>query len=137
MHDSSGREGNWTAQRRDCVIESSKERSSRCDDIRCVILLDTNRSSSMGQNVSVEEGAGNDQRRPDEHSEEPSPGHQKRRSKHQFYISNGDLETVGDLDSILQAIKVSPSPSESGGAFRKHGVIRREHTNVQRSGGSR
>ena len=85
----------------------------------------------MGQSVSVEEGEGNEQRRPDEPAEEPSLGHQKKRSKHQFYISNGDLETVGDLDSILQAIRVSPSPSESGGVFRKSGVICREYANVQ------
>ena len=58
----------------------------------------------MGQNVSVEEGSGAEQR---EVEEQPGvlPGPQKKRSKHQFFVSNGDLETVGDLDSILQAIQ--------------------------------
>ena len=70
----------------------------------------------MGQNVSVEEGSGAEQR---EVEAQPGvlPGPQKKRSKHQFFVSNGDLETVGDLDSILQAINVSSVTPDSGGSI--------------------
>lgn len=78
----------------------------------------------MGQNISTEEGSENEQRELDE---QPGvlPKTQKKQNKHQFFISNGDLETVGDLDSILQAINVSPVSPDSGGSIGENIMISR------------
>ena len=66
----------------------------------------------MGQNISSE---GSEGRSPTS-NETPQQGNTKRRINHEFFLSNGDLETVGDLDSILQAISIKPiSPEEEGG----------------------
>ena len=58
----------------------------------------------MGQNASAEEKVDT----PDISGGSPKP--QVKHRNHEFFISNGDLETVGDLDSVLQAINVSPTP---------------------------
>ena len=58
----------------------------------------------MGQHASAEEKVDT----PDVSGDSPKP--QVKHRNHEFFISNGDLETVGDLDSVLQAINVSPTP---------------------------
>lgn len=65
----------------------------------------------MGQNQSAEDlddtshSAG----------QTPRDDNTSKRHTHEFYVSNGDLETVGDLDSILQAISITPKASEEQG----------------------
>ena len=58
----------------------------------------------MGQNGSVEEKWDTNVR------EKSNSQSQSNHHSHEFFISNGDLETVGDLDSVLQAINVTPTP---------------------------
>ncbi len=65
----------------------------------------------MGQNQSAEESEET------LHSvgQKPRDENTSKRHTHEFYVSNGDLETVGDLDSILQAISITPKASEEQG----------------------
>lgn len=67
----------------------------------------------MGQNQSAEESSET------LHSPGPSPRDEKSRKRHthEFFVSNGDLETVGDLDSILQAISLTPKSTEDESGF--------------------
>lgn len=68
----------------------------------------------MGQNISSE---GSGESSPTSSDTTPQEN-TKRRTNHEFFLSNGDLETVGDLESILQAISIKPiSPEEEGGLW--------------------
>ena len=67
-------------------------------------------SRRMGQSLSLEEGL-------DTPRMEEELGKQAGRKKHnhEFFLSNGNMETMGDLHSSLEAISVSPkTPIDRG-----------------------
>ena len=64
----------------------------------------------MGQSLSAEEDL-------DTPRVEEELGKQagRKRIDHQFFLSNGNMETMGDLNSSLEAISVSPkTPIDEG-----------------------
>ena len=68
----------------------------------------------MGQNISSE-GEIPGKEEIDEIVDELRTPHHAKHANHDLFISNGDLESAGDLDSILQAMNVAtPTPESEG-----------------------
>lgn len=70
----------------------------------------------MGQNASTEGGTIHGKENIDEIVSDIKSSQKINHANHEYFISNGDLETVGDLDSILQAMSVTPTTPESEGS---------------------
>lgn len=69
----------------------------------------------MGQNYSLEEGESHREEENIKVVEENGVPRRLKHIKHNIYSSNGDLESAGDIDSIIQAMNVSPVTPDSEG----------------------
>ena len=67
----------------------------------------------MGQGLSTEEGFSTPRG-----AEESGKQNARKHHNHTFYLSNSNMETMGDINSLLEAIHVSPStPLSDGNGF--------------------
>ena len=69
----------------------------------------------MGQNISTEAGVTKAEEIVEEEGNSVSASKHAKHASHEFFLSNGNLESVGDIDSILQAMSVTPTSPESKG----------------------
>ena len=69
----------------------------------------------MGQGISTEGGAVKSEESREDVVNSVSASKHTKHASHEFFLSNGDLESAGDIDSILQAMSVTPTSPESKG----------------------
>lgn len=64
----------------------------------------------MGQGLSAEEGFSTPRG-----AEESGKQNARKHHDHTFFLSNSNMETMGDINSLLEAINVSPNTPLSDG----------------------